>query len=167
MLKRVAAFIRVLLALAWGAALFGQAPPDSQASPMARQMLAAHNALRQKLNVPALRWSDRLAAWAREWANTLILSDGFAHRLRNPYGENLYEIRNGVATPARVVGAWASEAPEYDYLANRCHFMCGHYTQIVWRSTRLVGCAVAHDSHRQVWVCNYDPPGNVVGQRPY
>ena len=29
------------------------------------------------------------------------------------------------------------------------------------------GCAVATDRRREVWVCNYDPPGNVAGYRPY
>jgi uncharacterized protein YkwD len=158
---------RVFLALAWGAALAGQAPPDSAAAPAVPEILAAHNTVREKMHLPPLRWSDQLAAWARDWAYELILSDEFAHRTRNPYGENLYEIRNGVATPARVVSAWSVEATGYDYLANRCHSMCGHYTQLVWRDTRAVGCAVVHDSHRQVWVCNYDPPGNVAGQRPY
>ena len=29
------------------------------------------------------------------------------------------------------------------------------------------GCAVATDRRREVWVCNYDPPRNVAGYRPY
>jgi pathogenesis-related protein 1 len=45
--------------------------------------------------------------------------------------------------------------------------MCGHYTQIVWRNTKAVGCAVGGKGAREVWVCDYDPPGNYVGQRPY
>ena len=46
-------------------------------------------------------------------------------------------------------------------------FGSGHYTQIVWRSTVEVGCAVARSGLHEVWVCRYSPPGNVVGQRPY
>jgi len=45
--------------------------------------------------------------------------------------------------------------------------VCGHYTQIVWRDTKQVGCGVARDNRREIWVCNYDPPGNWVGHRPY
>jgi hypothetical protein len=45
--------------------------------------------------------------------------------------------------------------------------VCGHYTQIVWRNTKSVGCAVARGKGVEVWVCNYDPPGNYAGQRPY
>ena len=40
-------------------------------------------------------------------------------------------------------------------------------TQFVWCKTHAVGCAVATDPRREVWVCNYDPPGNVIGYRPY
>jgi len=47
--------------------------------------------------------------------------------------------------------------------------MCGHYTQVVWRSTTTVGCAMAvcKDSQEQIWVCQYQKPGNWVGQKPY
>jgi len=66
-----------------------------------------------------------------------------------------------------VVKLWADEARSFDVRTNSCTGVCGHYTQIVWRATRDVGCAEATDRYRQVWVCEYDPPGNVVGYRPY
>jgi hypothetical protein len=69
-------------------------------------------------------------------------------------------------TPAEVVGLWAKEARGYDIRANTCSGVCGHYTQIVWAKTRAVGCAVAWNPQR-VWVCDYDPPGKVIGFPPY
>src|SRR5712691_6171246 len=60
-----------------------------------------------------------------------------------------------------------TEARNYDYASNRCHGVCGYYTQIVWRDTREVGCGVARGPGREVWVCDYSPPGNWVGRRPY
>jgi hypothetical protein len=73
----------------------------------------------------------------------------------------------GRALPSDVVGDWASETRDYSYPTNTCAGVCGHYTQLIWSDTREVGCAVARDPAREVWVCNYDPPGNWVGERPY
>lgn len=120
-----------------------------------------------RVEVQPLRWSDRLAARAQEWASHLVQERQFYHRPHPTFGENLFEISGGRASPAEVVGDWASEARDYSYRANTCRGMCGHYTQLVWNSTREVGCAVASEPGREVWVCNYDPPGNWIGERPY
>jgi pathogenesis-related protein 1 len=130
-------------------------------------ILAAHNAVRARVGMPSLAWSGRLAARAQDWADTLLARNQFAHRPNSPYGENIFEITGGAATSAQVVSDWASEARDYDYASNRCRGVCGHYTQIVWRTTKEVGCAVARGRGREIWVCNYDPPGNYVGERPW
>jgi pathogenesis-related protein 1 len=130
-------------------------------------MLDAHNAVRARVGVAPLIWSPQLAVAAQEWANHLLTTGAFAHRPANRYGENLYTISGGAASPAQVVAAWASEARGYEPNGNTCYGVCGHYTQIVWRTTRAVGCAAASNGHREVWVCEYDPPGNVIGNRPY
>ncbi|MBV8845472.1 MAG: hypothetical protein JO307_21910 [Bryobacterales bacterium] len=143
-------------------AAFVQAQPQPWA-----EMVAAHNAVRAKLSLPPLTWSDKLAAVARDWANTLVERNQFVHRPKSMYGENLFEIDGAPATPDQVVKNWASEAANYDYPSNKCKGVCGHYTQIVWRDTKEIGCGVARKGRREVWVCNYHPPGNWVGQRPY
>ena len=79
-----------------------------------------------------------------------------------PYGGQ-YAARAQGRSPAPI----AHEAQGYDVRSNTCSGVCGHYTQIVWGTTRAVACAVATDRRREVWVCNYDPPGNIVGYRPY
>jgi uncharacterized protein YkwD len=136
-------------------------------SRFAAEFLEAHNAVRADVDLPPLRWSEKLAEVAREWATSEIVRFQFQHSHLG-HGENLFEIRGGRVTPADVVDAWASEVHDYDAPANRCRRgKCGHYTQIVWRATTAVGCGAAHSSFREVWVCEYDPPGNVVGQRPY
>jgi uncharacterized protein YkwD len=134
---------------------------------LARDTLAEHNAVRAKVGVAPLVWSDRLAAIAQQWADTLLARKQFVHSKNPAYGESLFEITGGVASPAKVVGAWAGESGQYDYAANQCRGVCGHYTQMVWRGTKEVGCAVARGGGREVWVCEYHPPGNWVGQRPY
>ena len=136
-------------------------------SELALEMLAAHNAVRARAGVRPLAWSQRLAAAAQAWAERLISRGRFEHNLKSPYGENLLEIRGGRAGGAEVVGEWAAEAADYDYRTNACHRICGHFTQLVWRNTSEVGCAVARARDREVWVCEYRPPGNIVGLRPY
>ena len=134
---------------------------------MPDQMVAAHNAVRARLHLPPLVWSEKLAKAAQEWANTLVKEGAFHHPAKSPWGQNLYEVTGGEFLPEQIVSGWASEASKYDYHANQCRGMCGHYTQLVWRDTREVGCAVARGGNREVWVCDYSPRGNYIGQRPY
>lgn len=135
----------------------------------ARAMLAAHNAVRAKVRVPALEWSVRLENVARTWAKTIVADGRLRHRPDTSYGENLFVIEGERATPGQVTASWASEAADYNAERNVCRAGrdCAHYTQIVWRNTKLVGCASASRGDREVWVCYYDPAGNWVGERPF
>jgi uncharacterized protein YkwD len=165
-------FCLLILALTGTAAAqwrhFGEtAEPTPSSSSLAREMLASHNAVRDRVGTPPLQWSGQLAAVAQQWADRLIQNGQFVHSHNPKYGENLYEIEGATATPAEVVKAWAEEVRDYDYGSNTCHGACGHYTQIVWSDTREVGCAVARAGRREVWACEYDPPGNWVGRKPY
>jgi uncharacterized protein YkwD len=131
------------------------------------EMLAAHNSARARVCVPPLVWSEAMAERAQRWANTLLARGDVAHSPKSPFGENLYEIRGAFASPREVVKAWVDESAGYDYRHNRCSSVCGHYTQIIWADTKEVGCAASRSRNREVWVCNYNPPGNWIGRRPY
>jgi hypothetical protein len=135
-----------------------------------QDILAVHNAGRKQVGTPLLVWSDALAKVAQQWANTLLKNGKFEHRPNPKFGENLFEIRGGNATPAQVVSDWVGERKDYDAAAAKCKSgaVCGHFTQVVSKLSQRVGCAVARDgTRREVWVCNYDPPGNFVGERPF
>src|ERR1039458_5261240 len=99
----------------------------------AKEMLFAHNAIRSRVGLPPLRWSDSLAKFAEDWANTLLARKQFSHRPKSPYGETLFEIRGAAANPREVVPYWGSEAADYDYRANRCHGRCGQLKDMVTR----------------------------------
>jgi len=128
----------------------------------------AHNFYRRALKLPELVWNSQLAAFAQEWANYLK-SQGcrMKHRPSNPYGENLAWAMGKNLTPEEVVQMWYSEVKDYDYASNTCRNVCGHYTQVVWRNSKRLGCGIARCGNTEVWVCNYDPPGNYIGERPY
>ena len=137
-------------------------------------MVAAHNDVRSNAepepspSLPDVAWDSDVADVAQEWADRCV----FEHS-SNGFGENLY-IGSGTPSADDAVIAWASEVADYDYDSNSCSGVCGHYTQIVWRDSTRIGCAFADcDSVQGVsfagrlWVCNYDPPGNFIGERPY
>jgi pathogenesis-related protein 1 len=155
---------------------------DALTLPEQTDMVAAHNRWRQEAGVPEVRWSPPLAATAQKWADHLKQHQGCnpSHSAARGLGENLYwasPIRHfsGAAKPqavtaATVTDSWGSEKQHYDHAGNTCAAgkMCGHYTQVVWRTTTEIGCAKAVcGDHSQVWVCNYTPPGNWRGQRPF
>jgi pathogenesis-related protein 1 len=139
----------------------------AQSQSVSNEMLQSHNSIRHSVGVSPLTWSEELAARAQEWAQTLLESGQLSHHPNSAYGENLFDITGAHAPAAQVVDQWASESKNYDYNSNRCNGTCGHYTQIVWRDTKEVGCGVARGSQREVWVCEYNPPGNQNGKRPY
>lgn len=147
-------------------------------------MLAAHNRWRDSVHVAPLAYSAELASSAQHWAQHLQQQKHCRMQHSQPqgrYGENLFwgsavqwsdgrlEVQN--IPPQEVVDSWAGERADYDYRINRCtpSKMCGHYTQVVWKSSTSVGCAMAvcADSREQIWVCQYQPAGNWVGEKPY
>lgn len=131
-----------------------------------REMVDLHNQLRRRHDLHSLQWSDELAGKAQRWAETLLESGQLRHD-PSRHGQNIFAMSGRPADVNFVFRAWASEASDYDYSRNTCSATCGHYTQIVWRDTKQIGCGVARGSGREIWVCDYDPPGNVNGERPY
>jgi pathogenesis-related protein 1 len=142
---------------------------DETTTAFAREMLAAHNAVRRKVGVPSLKWSNKLGAQAEEWAKTLAATG--ASKMQGIPGQNIgYTSPPGSSKRTDIVAAWAAEAANYDHDKNVCidpKLRCHHYTQVVWRNTNFVGCATARDAQRDIWVCDYDPPGNDVAEKPY
>ncbi len=142
-------------------------------------MVAAHNKWRSEVGVSNIKWSDTLAKTAQAWADKLK-SNGCAlkHSPDSRYGENLYKAgpitwsdgrtEAQSVTAQKVVDSWGNERHNYNYDNNSCSGICGHYTQLVWKNTREVGCGMAICNDKsQVWVCNYNPPGNYIGEKPY
>ncbi|KAL0739283.1 hypothetical protein Bca4012_015493 [Brassica carinata] len=133
------------------------------------QFLRPHNTLRAKLRLPPLRWSNKLARYATRWARTRRGDCNLIHS-GGPYGENLFWGSGKGWTPGNAVVAWASERRFYDRKTYRCKANgdCLHYTQLVWKKSLRIGCAIVFCKSGDTFViCNYDPPGNIVGQPPF
>jgi uncharacterized protein YkwD len=129
--------------------------------PAAEEMLALHNAKRRAHCAPDLIWSSGLAAAAQSWANRCELTH--APRSVNPnQGENLARGPGKLGEAAFLFGGWYDEVRQYNFAAPGFQKGTGHFTQIVWRGTREVGCAVASCNERKYWVCRYSPQGNIA-----
>lgn len=111
-------------------------------------------------------------------------------KLQNPFRPKEYVGENiawGVDTEAAAVGEWVEEAQNYHYnedngyggqdrppgcmppanLPPTSSKSCGHFTQVIWNRTQYVGCGKSTNSGLTFVVCNYYPPGNYGGQKPY
>ncbi|EXB94562.1 hypothetical protein L484_022874 [Morus notabilis] len=134
------------------------------------QFLGPQNAVRKALRMRPLVWDPRLEKYARWYADKRRYDCALVHS-NGPYGENIFWGSGEGWTPAQAAEAWVAEQRWYRYWSNSCAGgeVCGHYTQIVWRETRKIGCArVTCFGGKGVFMtCNYDPPGNYVGERPY
>ncbi|KAI0209419.1 Glioma pathogenesis-related protein 1 [Lamellibrachia satsuma] len=144
--------------------------------------LKKHNELRGKVSPSAtkmihMRWNWKLAEMAQEWADGCQYKHGQPKRDKLPFpqiGQNLW-VHTGGHDIEAAVQVWYDEVNDYDYNANTCNKVCGHYTQVVWANTREVGCGTAYctktvgfkDRAAYYIVCNYGPAGNYVGQKPY
>ncbi|OAL73435.1 hypothetical protein A7D00_1461 [Trichophyton violaceum] len=136
-----------------------------------------HNIHRSNHSAPALTWSSALESSARKLAescryghDTSIDGGGYGQNIGYQSGYNsvaslltqqmyneevvLFEGNYGNNNPSNF-HAW------------------GHFTQMVWVGTTHVGCFTAHCSNlggqgsggdAYYTVCNYSPPGNVLGQ---
>lgn len=131
---------------------------------------AHHNKVRADVGVGPLAWSDDLAAQAQQWAEQLAGSGcAMKHRQPNAYGENQFQGTLGAYSAVDAAKAWESEKKDYrGGPINEATFApTGHYTQMVWRQTTRLGCGEAVCRRTLIVACNYDPPGNVIGRRPY
>ncbi|EEF40266.1 pathogenesis-related protein 1 [Ricinus communis] len=116
-----------------------------------------------------MTWNETVADYARDYANQRIADCNLVHS-DGPYGENL-AWGSGDLSGLDAVRMWVDEKAFYDYNSNTCTGgqQCGHYTQVVWRDSISLGCAkvTCNNGLGTLITCNYYPPGNVIGQRPY
>lgn len=159
-----------IICLILAIALLNIYPCHAQNTP--QDFVKAHNEARAQVSVPPLEWDNALAAYAQNYAKNRSLHDCQLRHSGGPHGENLAE-GYGSFSGIEAVKLWVNEKGEYDHKSNSCtgkHRMsCFHYTQVVWRNSRHVGCAREKCNSNGAWfiICSYDPPGNVQGQSPY
>jgi hypothetical protein len=141
-----------------------------------QRLLAAHNRERSAAGIAPLAWDPALAAEAAAWGEQLAASGEFEHEDtgdEDPQGENLWAGTRGAYAPEEMVEGWIEEKRHFrpgrfpDNSATGDYADVGHYTQLMWRETDRVGCALADGAAEEVLVCRYRTAGNVVGEVPF
>ena len=137
-------------------------------------ILQQHNTYRSALQVPPLAWSPTLAKDALAWGQHLASVDKGQHdpSIRGKEGENLWWGTADAYSYAEMVDMWGNEKNSFRYgtfpdVGTSRGAMVGHYTQMVWKNTTSVGCALVGNGTTDYLVCRYAAPGNVYGEKPY
>ncbi|TRD09869.1 SCP-like extracellular [Erythrobacter insulae] len=143
---------------------------------MLQVMLRDHNAARAEVGTPALVLDAELSKQALAYAQELASSGRFEHspnNAREGQGENLWAGTASAFSYERMAAGWIDEKEFYihgnfPFVSSTGRWQdVGHYTQIIWKNTDKLGCGIATGGGRDVLVCRYSPPGNVVGQYAY
>ena len=130
----------------------------------AQELLDHHNRYRAQHCAQPLTWSPKLAQAAQLWANTLKANGCAFEHSGGPTGENLAAGTSGALDAKATVAMWYDEIKGYSFKQPGFSMQTGHFTQVVWGSTTAVGCGKSQCKGLDVWVCEYDPPGNWEGQ---
>ncbi|KAJ3406634.1 hypothetical protein HDV05_005901 [Chytridiales sp. JEL 0842] len=123
-------------------------------------ILAKHNRIRRAWGMPDLSWDNsllplaqRAAAHQTQFGCTDLKHVNFGENLAAGYGPGLDD--------SNFVCAWYSEYADW---LKGSRVQVGHFTQILWRRTTKVACALDRCRADGVTLaCKYDPDGNVGG----
>jgi len=141
-----------------------------------RKVVDMHNRLRAKegaSNMELMMWSDFLGSLAAKWTTRCVFKHGNPPLGKDPpmrsIGQNLFG-GGGIGG----INVWYSEKKKCHYDMLDCIAGCGHYTAMVWATTRYVGCglhncgSVPGAAYRStILACNYSPAPNLIGAMRY
>jgi len=141
-------------------------------------LLAAHKKCRELHGLPPLKWHDKCASTAEDWA--LVLKTKYngqmehgGHKGNGPQGKDMGQnlAMNWASDDSAIclgddaTYRWYDEIiePGYDYKKPDYQSGTGHFTQVIWKDTTHVGAARIKCGNTSLVVANYYPPGNWMG----
>ncbi len=132
------------------------------------ELILKHNIARAKHNATALTKLNDIAELCKETLEGCVNRGGLYHSgfyyNGQGLGQNLY-IESGRASADNIFNSWYSEGERYDYEKGNSAL---HFTQIVWKETKQIGCAYQvgpwkNFPNAYYVCCNYFPEGNRYG----
>lgn len=165
---------RMPIGLALAAALSAAVPtlPPRQTHGIAGRLLAVHNAARAEVGAPPLAWDEELARSAARYGPRLAALKRLVHSPREErpgQRENLAMDLDWRGTPESLATMWVAEkslfVPGLFPAVTRTGKWedVAHYTQMIWKGTTHVGCAIHDEGGWRYLICRYSPPGNRDG----
>ena len=146
-------------------------------------IVTQHNELRARLgacDMELMTWNESLAVAAANWVaqcNTRNAKTPLPGTSFTAYGQNhLYVIAGDKIDFRYTVQRWYNEKDNYALEPTwgcKPGRKCDHYTQVVWATSRQIGCAYHHCNRvnnaekAEFLACNYLPAGNEQGQMPF
>ncbi|XP_065319301.1 cysteine-rich secretory protein 3-like [Gordionus sp. m RMFG-2023] len=135
-----------------------------------QDILKAHNDYRSTVKPPSsamykLIWNNEGALKAQALTQKCVFShDTNKDRATSKYksgGQNLYAT-TGTSNWKNAVKTWYNEVSSFTFGVDKGNFASvGHYTQVVWGTTKEVGCGMTECSGQKIFACNYYPSGNL------
>uniref|UniRef100_A0A0K0EKU4 SCP domain-containing protein n=1 Tax=Strongyloides stercoralis TaxID=6248 RepID=A0A0K0EKU4_STRER len=132
---------------------------------MRDRILKETNRYRQAHGVPALTYDYNLEKASQEYAKYLGDYNLFEHDPKNRpngWGENLAKMSASLGSLATK--KWYDEVSMYDFAKNKYVPGTGHFTALVWKETKKVGCGIYMKREILYVVCKYSPAGNMLNE---
>uniref|UniRef100_A0A0K0E6J1 SCP domain-containing protein n=1 Tax=Strongyloides stercoralis TaxID=6248 RepID=A0A0K0E6J1_STRER len=128
---------------------------------MRNRILEETNRYREAHGVEPLTYDYDLEKASQKYAKYLADRNLFDHdplNKQNAWGENL--ARMSAALGPLATKRWYDEVDMYDFVNKRYVPGTGHFTQLVWKDTKKVGCGIYLKREDLYVVCKYTPQGN-------
>ena len=131
------------------------------------EILENHNYHRRIHQVDDLERDSEIEAMAQAYSEKLANEIGdLVHSYVAGYGENLYYCwsSSGICVSGEEASEeWYKEISKYNFDNPGYISGTGHFTQLVWKSSKKIGCGAACNSANKCYVtCNYSPQGNII-----
>jgi hypothetical protein len=163
------------LSLFLAAAAAGSATPvlpPRATDDLAVRLLAVHNQARAEVGAPPLTWDESLARSAASYGPRLAAIGRLVHSPRGErpgQRENLAMDLDWRGTPESLAAMWVDEKKwfvpgQFPAVTRTGRWEdVAHYTQMIWKGTTHVGCALHDEKGWRYLICRYSPPGNKDG----
>jgi hypothetical protein len=131
-----------------------------------------HNSARAIYGAPPLAWDPGLALSAGAYVGQLARIGKLVHASREGRGTVRENISQGLPgwSAGQLVGSWVKEKQYFrpgifpNVSTTGDWYQVGHWTQMIWAQTVMIGCAKAAGIGGMWLVCRYDPGGNKDGK---